>query len=90
MYISKDTQSGLLSEFMVDSPVADGAWHVLLLSNHGQNTVLHLDNKIALNISDRSVDLRPVSVAKIIFGAALMGYSKLQKPGIYTVILIIL
>ncbi|KAI3354101.1 hypothetical protein L3Q82_018653, partial [Scortum barcoo] len=31
MYISKETLSGHLLEFTVDSPVADGVWHVLSL-----------------------------------------------------------
>lgn len=81
MYISKDTVSGHLSEFTVDSPVADGAWHVLLMFSNGQNTFLHLDGEPALNISDRSMDLTPVSIRKIIFGAALTGDSKLQQSG---------
>lgn len=86
MYVSKDTQSGRLSEFAVDSPVADGVWHVLLLLSDGQNTFLLLDGKPALNITDRSMDLTPVSVEKIIFGAALTDDAKLQQSGKLTVI----
>ncbi|XP_051253136.1 protocadherin Fat 4 isoform X2 [Dicentrarchus labrax] len=74
-YIFKDTLSGHLSEFTVDSPVADGVWHVLSLVSNGQNTSLLLDGKPGLNISDGSIDLTPVSVEKIIFGAALTGFT---------------
>ncbi|XP_076590536.1 protocadherin Fat 4-like [Chaetodon auriga] len=81
VYTSKDTQSGHLSEFIVDSPVADGVWHVLLVFNDGQNTFLLLDGKPALNSTERSMDLTPVSVEKIIFGAAPTGGAKLQQSG---------
>lgn len=87
MYISKDTLSGHLSEFTVDSPVADGVWHVFSLISNGQNTFLLLDGKPVLNITDRSMDLTPVSVEKIIFGAALTGDRNLQQSGKYTVII---
>ncbi|XP_044058892.1 protocadherin Fat 4 isoform X2 [Siniperca chuatsi] len=81
VYISRDTLSGHLSEFTVGSPVADGVWHVLSLSSNGQNTFLIVDGKPVLNITDQSMDLTPVSVEKIIFGAALTGDSKLQQSG---------
>lgn len=81
MYISK--VSGHLSELTMDSPVADGAWHVLLMSSHGLNTFLNLDGQPALNISGRSMDLTPVNVRQIIIGAALKGDSKLQHSGDY-------
>ncbi len=86
MYISKDTLSRHLSEFTVDSPVADGVWHVLSLFSNGQNTFLLLDGKPVLNITDPSMDLTPVSVEKIIFGAALTGDLKLQQSGKHTVV----
>ncbi|KAK9521112.1 hypothetical protein VZT92_020948 [Zoarces viviparus] len=81
VYITKDTLSGHLSEFIVDSPVADGFWHVLSLFSNGQNTFLLLDSESVLNITDRSMDLTPVSVEKMIFGAAQTGDSNLQQFG---------
>lgn len=67
----------------MDSPVADGAWHVLVLSSHGQNTFLILDGQPALNITGQSMDLTPVNVRQIIIGAALTGDSKVQHSGEY-------
>ncbi|GLD53473.1 protocadherin Fat 4-like isoform X1, partial [Lates japonicus] len=81
VYLSKDTLSGHLSEFTVDSPVADGVWHVLSLFSNGHVTFLALDGKPVLNITDRSMDLTPVSVEKIVLGAALTGDSKVQQSG---------
>nr|XP_046245043.1 protocadherin Fat 4 [Scatophagus argus] len=81
VYISKDMLSGHLSEFTVDSPVADGDWHVLLLFSNGRSSYLLLDGKPALNFTDPSLDLTPVSVEKIIIGAALSGDSKFQHSG---------
>lgn len=87
VFISKDTLSAHLSEFTVDSSVADGVWHVLSLTSNGQNIFLLLDGKPVLNITDQSMDLTPVNVEKIIFGASLTADSKLQQPGKYTVII---
>ncbi|XP_056230340.1 protocadherin Fat 4 isoform X2 [Seriola aureovittata] len=81
VFLSKDTLSGHLSEFTVDSTVADRVWHVLSLFSNGQITFLTLDGKPVLNITDRIMDLTPVSVEKIILGAALTGDSKLQQSG---------
>ncbi|XP_059186388.1 protocadherin Fat 4-like [Centropristis striata] len=81
VYISKDTVSGHLSEFTVDSPVADGVWHVLSLFSNGQDTFLLVDSTSVLNITDSNMDLTPVSVEKITLGAALTGDSKLQQIG---------
>lgn len=81
MYISK--VSGHLSELTMDSFVADSAWHVLVLSSHGQNTLLYFDGQPALNITGRSMDLTPVNVRKIIIGAALAGDSEFQHSGEY-------
>uniref|UniRef100_A0A3B4WZ93 Cadherin domain-containing protein n=1 Tax=Seriola lalandi dorsalis TaxID=1841481 RepID=A0A3B4WZ93_SERLL len=67
--------------FTVDSTVADRVWHVLSLFSNGQITFLTLDGKPVLNITDRIMDLTPVSVEKIILGAALTGDSKLQQSG---------
>ncbi|XP_063762504.1 protocadherin Fat 4 [Eleginops maclovinus] len=75
VYISKDTQSGHELDFTVDSPVADGVWHVLALLSNRQTTFLHLDNTSALNITEHSMDLSPVSVEKIILGAAVTGFT---------------
>lgn len=88
MYVSKDALSGQQTEFTVDSPVADGVWHVLSLFSNGQITFLLLDSKSVLNITDSSMDLSPVSVKKIIFGALLTGDLKLQQSGKYTVIIV--
>ncbi|KAA8594145.1 hypothetical protein FQN60_004979 [Etheostoma spectabile] len=81
VYISKDALSGHQSEFTVDSLVADGVWHVLSLFSNGQITFLLLDSKSVLNITDSSIDLNPVTVEKIIFGALLTGDLKLQQSG---------
>ena len=81
MYLSKDTLSGHVSELTVDSPVADGVWHVLSLLIEGQITSLTLDGKPVLNVTDASMDLTPVSVEKIILGAALTGGSELKQSG---------
>ncbi|XP_034723569.1 protocadherin Fat 4 [Etheostoma cragini] len=81
VYMSKEALSGHQSEFTVDSPVADGVWHVLSLFSNGQITLLLLDGKSVLNISDSRMDLNPVSVEKIIFGALLTGDLKLQQSG---------
>lgn len=71
----------------MDSPVADGVWHVVSLFSNGQNTFLLLDGEQVLNITDQSMDLTPVSVEKIVFGAALTGDSELQQSGKFTVII---
>ena len=81
MYISKDILSGHLSEFIVDSSVADGIWHVLSLFSNGENVCLLLDGKPVLNITDRSIDLSPVNVEKIILGSAPPGDENLQQAG---------
>lgn len=65
----------------MDSPVADGVWHVLSLFSNGHITFLTLDGKQVLNITDQSMDLTPVSVEKIVLGAALTGDSKVQQSG---------
>ncbi|KAF3847499.1 hypothetical protein F7725_020527, partial [Dissostichus mawsoni] len=75
VYISKDTLSGHESEFPLDSPVADGVWHVLALLSNGQTTFLLLDNTSALNITEHRMDLSPVRVEKIILGAAVTGFT---------------
>ncbi|XP_022055843.2 protocadherin Fat 4 isoform X3 [Acanthochromis polyacanthus] len=81
VYVSEDTLSGHLSEFIVDSPVADGVWHVLSLFSNGQNTFLSVDDKPVLNSTDRSMNFTPLTVEKIILGAALTGDTKLQQLG---------
>ncbi|KAI9547915.1 hypothetical protein NQZ68_012932 [Dissostichus eleginoides] len=75
VYISKDTLSGHKSEFPLDSPVADGVWHVLTLLSNGQTTFLLLDNTSDLNITEHRMDLSPVRVEKIILGAAVTGFT---------------
>uniref|UniRef100_A0A3Q0R1P0 Si:dkey-1m11.6 n=1 Tax=Amphilophus citrinellus TaxID=61819 RepID=A0A3Q0R1P0_AMPCI len=69
-YTFKDTLSGHLSDFTVDPPVADGVWHLLSLFSDGQNTFFSVDGKPVLNITGQSLDLTPVSVEKIVLGAA--------------------
>lgn len=81
MFLSKDTPSGHLSEFTVDSLVADGVWHVLSLLSNGQIAFLTLDGKPVLNVTDPIMDLTPVSAEKIVLGAALTGDSKIQQQG---------
>ncbi|KAM7412809.1 hypothetical protein PAMA_020270 [Pampus argenteus] len=81
VYISKDVLSGHLSEFIVDSSVADGTWRVLSLFSKGQNMFLLLDGKLVLNITHRSIDLSPVNLEKIILGSAPAGASQPQQAG---------
>lgn len=81
VYVSRDVLSGNLSEFVVDSSVADGFWHVLSLFSEGHNAVLLLDGKLALNITGGSIDVTPVNVEKIILGSAQTGDSKLDESG---------
>ncbi|XP_034024273.1 protocadherin Fat 4 [Thalassophryne amazonica] len=82
VYVFKDIMSGDDSKLMVDSSVADGTWHVLSLFSKGQKTFLHLDGKLVVNASDRSIDLTPVNVEKIVLGAPPLLESKLQKTGL--------
>ncbi|KAK2846752.1 hypothetical protein Q5P01_009751 [Channa striata] len=82
VYISEDVLSGLVSEFAVDAPVTDGLWHLLSLFSKGQNTFLHLDGKPVLNITGQNMDLTPVTVEKIILGAAVTSDSNLQHSGL--------
>ncbi|KAF3693195.1 Protocadherin Fat 4 [Channa argus] len=81
VYISEDTLTGVVSEFTVDSPVTDGLWHLLSMFSKGQNTFLHLDGKPVLNITGQNMDLTPVTVEKIILGAAVTSDSNLQHLG---------
>lgn len=69
MYMTKSAASGYLSEISVDTPVADGDWHVLDLSSNGRNTYLNVDGQVALTVSGQSLDLTPGGVKKIVFGA---------------------
>ncbi|KAM6987514.1 protocadherin Fat 4 [Tautogolabrus adspersus] len=82
LYISKDTLSGHLSEFTVDSPVADGVWHVLSWFRNGQKMFLLLDGIEVLNITDQRMDLTPLTVEKIVLGATLTGDSTLKLSGL--------
>ncbi|XP_062417627.1 protocadherin Fat 4-like [Pungitius pungitius] len=81
VYISKDTLAGHLIELTADPPVANGIWHVLSLFSNEQHTFLLLDGKSVLNVSDSSMDLTPVGLEKIIFGAGRTGDSNLQELG---------
>ena len=81
MYRSEDTVSGHQSDFTVDSPVADGLWHVVSLFGRGQIPFLALDGKPVWNITDQRVDLSPVHVEKIVLGADLSLHSRLQQSG---------
>ncbi|XP_029133379.2 protocadherin Fat 4 [Labrus bergylta] len=82
VYISKDTSSGHLSEFTVDSPVADGVWRVLSLFRNGQKIFLLMDGIQVLNITDQRMALTPVTVEKIVLGATLTGDSTLKLSGL--------
>ncbi|XP_047449254.1 protocadherin Fat 4 [Mugil cephalus] len=81
VYIFKDMLSGQLSEFIVEPPVADGFWHVLSLFSNGQITFLYVDGKPVLNDTGQSIDLSPVSVEKIVLGAAPVGETQLLQSG---------
>lgn len=78
VYISEDTLSGHVSEFIVDSLVTDGLWHVLSLFSNGRNMFLFLDGNSVFNITHQTIDLTPAAVEKIIVGAAVTNNSKLQ------------
>nr|XP_029133379.1 protocadherin Fat 4-like [Labrus bergylta] len=82
VYISKDTSSGHLSEFTLDSPVADGVWRVLSLFRNGQKIFLLMDGIQVLNITDQRMALTPVTVEKIVLGATLTGDSTLKLSGL--------
>ncbi|XP_041849785.1 protocadherin Fat 4-like [Melanotaenia boesemani] len=81
VYVFKDTLSGYLSEFSVGPPVADGVWHVLSLFRNGHNTFLSVDGKLVLNSTERSMDLTPANLEKIILGAAPTTETKLHQSG---------
>lgn len=81
VYLFEDTLSGHMSEFAVDAPVTDGLWHVLSLFSNGKNTFLFLDGNSVSNITHHSMEFTPVTVEKIILGAAVTGHSKLQHSG---------
>lgn len=81
MYIFKDALSGYLSKEAVEPLVADGVWHVLSLFNNGLSTFLSVDGRLVLNSTGKSMDLTPVSVEKIVLGAARTGETRLQQSG---------
>ncbi|KAM8902916.1 protocadherin Fat 4 isoform 2-T2 [Spinachia spinachia] len=81
VYTSNDTLAGHMIELAVDPPVANGIWHVLSFFSIGHDTLLLLDGKSVLNISDNYMDLTPVGLEKIIFGAGREGESNLQQLG---------
>lgn len=81
MYVFKDRSSGLVSEFTADLQVADGVWHVLTLSSGGHSSSLSVDNKLVFNSTERSMDLTPINVEKIIVGAAPTREPHLEQLG---------
>eukprot|EP00066_Takifugu_rubripes_P017726 XP_011606992.1 PREDICTED: protocadherin Fat 4-like [Takifugu rubripes] len=83
MYMTKSAASGLF-EMTVDSPVADGDWHVLDLFSNGQDTYLNVDGVAALNVTHQSLNLTPGGVKKIVFGASLTDDPLFQHLGEYT------
>lgn len=87
-YVSEHTLSGHVSEFTVDSPVADGLWHVVLLVSNGQGTLVLLDGEPVLNLTEQSMDLTPVTVEKVILGAAMTSDSNIQHPGEFSQIMV--
>lgn len=80
MYMTKSAPSRL-SEMTVDTPVADGDWHVLDLSSNGRDTYLSVDGAAALNVTSQSLDLTPGGVKKIVFGASLTDDPLFQHSG---------
>lgn len=81
MYMTKSSASGHMSEMTVDSPVADGDWHVLDLSSNGRDTYVNVDGEAALNVINHSLDLTPRGVRKIVFGASLTDDPLFQHSG---------
>lgn len=81
MYLFKDRVSGQLSEWTLDSAVADGDWHVLSFFSSGEIMTLSLSGETVLNITDRRMDLSPAHVEKFILGAAIAEDSVVQQPG---------
>ncbi|XP_029027227.1 protocadherin Fat 4 [Betta splendens] len=81
VFIFRDTVSGHKSEIAVEPPVADGLWHVVLIISHGQNTLLLLDDNPVLNVTHQMMKFTPVTVEKIVVGAAVTADSKLQHSG---------
>lgn len=81
VYLSRDSLSGHTSESAADSPVADGLWHVLLIVSDGQSTWLLLDDDPVLNVTRQTMDLTPLTLDKIVVGAAVTADSKLQRSG---------
>lgn len=79
VYIFKDLLSGHVSDFAVDTPVADGVWHLLSLLSTGQNSFFSVDGEPVLNFTGQRMDLSPVTVEKIIIGAAPTGTT--VQPG---------
>lgn len=77
------TASGLF-EMTLDSPVADGDWHVLDLFSNGHDTYLNVDSVVALNATHQSLNLTPGGVKKIVFGASLTDDPLFQHLGEYT------
>lgn len=83
VYMTKSAASGLF-EMTVDSPVADGDWHVLDLFSNGHDTYLNVDGLAALNVTHQSLNLTPGGVKKIVFGASLADEPLFQHLGEYT------
>lgn len=81
--MTKSAASGLF-EMTVDSPVADGDWHVLDLFSNGHDTYLNVDGVVALNVTHQSLNLNPSGVKKIVFGASLIDDPLFQHLGEYT------
>ncbi|XP_074536375.1 protocadherin Fat 4 [Halichoeres trimaculatus] len=81
VFIFKDTRSGHLSEFTADSAVAEGAWHILSLFSDGRIIFLVLNGFPVLNITERSMELTPVNVERIVLGGAPKSESTLQQSG---------
>ncbi|RVE65013.1 hypothetical protein OJAV_G00132020 [Oryzias javanicus] len=81
VYVFKDRSSGHVSEFTADLQVADGVWHVLTLSSEGPSSSLSVDSKLVFNSTERSMDLTPINVEKIIVGAAPTREPHLEQLG---------
>lgn len=83
VYMTKSAALGL-SEMTVDSPVADGDWHVLGLFSSGRDTYLNVDGVAALNVTHQSLNLSPLGIKKIVFGASLTDDPLFQHLGEHT------
>nr|XP_008274874.1 PREDICTED: protocadherin Fat 4-like [Stegastes partitus] len=86
VYISKDTLSGHLSELIVDSPVADGVWHVLSLFNKRQSTLLSVDGFSGcvqyFNVTGYTLPISGHSLMVDVWPSSTLTHSSCSSPGV--------